>query len=470
MPDSTLLPDSTSAERNFLGAILTDPRQFREIENLTADDFSLSAHRAMYRGMAAMDAEGIPIEPGLLCEWLRNEGKLGEIGGEAYVIGLGDGCLPESAKHYAAIIRTRARERRALRHIELLTATMALQSPQKMTELRQHVQELLDSLDASSMDDTSIRRFSDIPDVLRMEFPPVEYIVPAIGIARNTITLWTGKDGDGKTFLAQAMACAVARGEMFLGMKCQSAPVLYLDLENPPYVVQDRMRTMAGEEAAPQLRFWGTWHTQQPPQAGSALLKALCRETMPLLIIDPFRYFHEADENESTAMVGIMKYLRACASYGAAVVILHHPAKQEGSTGRGSSAIRGACDLALMHSLDRDNQLITLKVDKNRIGESRTVTIRADFEQGRFQVTDSPYITKRNEEFEKLEAIIAAHPGTSQNGIVEQAGMMKDRALKLLKEGRGTRWKILRGSRNSNLYYPLTGSPVLSGSEAQSQS
>ena len=38
---------------------------------------------------------------------------------------------------------------------------------------------------------------------ITMEIPPIEYIVPALGIARNTIVLWTGADGDGKTFLVQ---------------------------------------------------------------------------------------------------------------------------------------------------------------------------------------------------------------------------------------------------------------------------
>src|SRR6478735_491378 len=96
------------------------------------------------------------------------------------------------------------------------------------------------------------------------------------------------------------------------------------------------------------------------------LLLTISRETRPLIIIDPFRYFHNSKENDSDEMSRVMKYLRACAEYGAAVVILHHPAKTEGSTGRGSSAIRGACDLAFLHSLDKGRRLITIKVDKNR--------------------------------------------------------------------------------------------------------
>jgi hypothetical protein len=71
------------------------------------------------------------------------------------------------------------------------------------------------AFDGSITSGAKIRSFAEIPDIIGMKFPPVEYIVPALGIARNTITLWTGADGDGKTYLAQAMAIAVARGDAF---------------------------------------------------------------------------------------------------------------------------------------------------------------------------------------------------------------------------------------------------------------
>ena len=157
-----------------------------------------------------------------------------------------------------------------------------------------------------------------------------------------------GADGDGKTYLAQAMAIAVSRGDAFLGMACLQSPVLYLDLENPAYVVQDRLQPMTSEESIPKLRIWGIWNEQQPPQYGSELLLTIAKETQPLIIIDPFRYFHNAKENDSDEMSAVMQYLRACARYGGAVVVMHHPAKTEGSTGRGSTAIRGACDLAFL--------------------------------------------------------------------------------------------------------------------------
>jgi len=306
-----------------------------------------------------------------------------------------------------------------------------------------------------------IRSFADIPDITTMEIPPAEYLVPALGIARNTITLWTGPDGDGKTYLAQVMALAVARAGEFLGMQCQQATVLYLDLENPAYIVQDRMQALIENGYSPVgLRFWGTWLPidQQPPQAGSELLLMICKESKPLLIVDPFRYFHKAEENDSTAMAGIMQYLRACAAYGSAVVILHHPAKTEGSTGRGSSAIRGACDLAFLHNLDKEAGLITLKVDKNRLGPSRTITVRANFEEGGFEMAEAPYITRRKDELGRIEKVIQAEPGISQNGIAKASGIHRNRLPRLLDEGRGALWHSIPGPNRSRLYYPGVGS------------
>jgi AAA domain-containing protein len=301
-----------------------------------------------------------------------------------------------------------------------------------------------------------IRRFADIPDVLTMDIPPMEHIVRALGIARNTLTLWTGADGDGKTFMAQAMAVAVASGSEFLGMPCEKTPVLYVDLENPAYMLKSRLELLAASGGSADLRFWGIWCEEQPPTFGNPTLLDISREIRPLIIIDPFRYFHEKKENDSTEMAPVMQFLRACARHGSAVVLLHHPAKTEGSTGRGSSAIRGACDLALLHSLDKDGEMITLKVDKNRHGERRTITIRANFEDGKFEVAESAYITRRNEELAKIEAIMRANPGITTNSIAEESRIAKGRLKRLLEEGCGKRWLWEPGPNKSHKHYVIT--------------
>jgi hypothetical protein len=308
-----------------------------------------------------------------------------------------------------------------------------------------------------------IRQFDQIPDIMTMEIPPVEWLVDGM-IARNTITLWTGTDGTAKTFLAQKMAIAVATGGTFLGRMCQPAPVLYLDYENPVFAIRERLDLMAG---GPNdlLRVWGTWLEQQPPQIGSELLFAIAKETKPLIIIDPFLYAHGFDENSSTEMAGVMQCLRHYSAAGGAVILIHHPAKTEGSTGRGSSAIKGAADVAFLQEMSDETGLITLKCVKNRFGERHTITIRADYDEGSFTVTDSPQFTKRADEIEKLRKLIEENPGLTQNALSKKSGMMKNRLVKLLKENPAQLWREEKDGQAFRYFPPVLKAKNFSGPE-----
>lgn len=306
---------------------------------------------------------------------------------------------------------------------------------------------------APEMLQSKILRFGDIPDIMTMAIEPIDYLVDRL-ISRNTITLWTGADGTAKTFLAQKMAVAVATGGTFLGRTCQQAPVLYLDYENPSFAVRERLDLLSGSPV-PDLKIWGTWLESQPPQIGSELLLTIAKEIRPLIIVDPFRYAHGAEENDSTEMMGVMQCLRYCAAAGGAVIILHHPAKTEGSTGRGSSAIRGAADVALLQELSDDSGLITLKCVKNRFGERYVLSIRPDFEIGAFEVTDSPAFVKRSGELDKLQQIVVKTPGLTQNAFCKEAGMMRARFLHLVRDGKDSLWEERKDGRSFR-YFPIS--------------
>ena len=146
--------------------------------------------------------------------------------------------------------------------------------------------------------------------------------------------------------------------------------------------------------------------------------------------------------------------LRYCAAAGGAVVILHHPAKTEGSTGRGSTAIKGACDVAFLQEMSDETGLITLACTKNRFGERHSVVVRPDYDEGTFTVTDSPGFTKRAGDLETLGKIIGETPGLTQNTIYKQSGMKKSRLVELLKAGKDGLWEERRDG-NSLLYFPI---------------
>jgi hypothetical protein len=278
------------------------------------------------------------------------------------------------------------------------------------------------------------------------------------------MTLLAGADGSPKTFLMQSMALAVAAGDEFLGRRCQRTPVLYLDYENPGFAVQDRLALLTGfpdePEALPNLKIWGCWLEHEPPQIGSDLLLQICRESKPLLIVDPLRYAHDREENDSGEMMMVMRHLRSYASAGATVLVVHHIAKTEGSTYRGSTALRGAFDVSYLQEQNDETGLLTLRCVKNRFGDKPVVYIRPDFEEGTFTVTDSPAWNKRQGDIERLRLIIAAEPGISVNQISVKSGIRKAACLGHLKDHNGQFWQSQPGPRKSVLYFPVTDSLV----------
>ena len=311
-----------------------------------------------------------------------------------------------------------------------------------------------------------IRRLEDIPDIRTMNVPPIDYIVTGL-FARGTVTLCAGIGGCAKSYLAQSLAFAVSTGTPFLGRTTKKSSVLYLDYENPSYAVRDRLDLIAGEQLTPNLHVWGTWIEQQPPPIGSELLATIAKETKPLLIIDPFRFAHGQDENDATAMMGVMQCLRSYAAFGCAVVLLHHLAKTEGSTGRGSTAIRDHSDAAFVQELSGETGLIALKGSKNRFGLPLAVCIRPDFESGTFEVADSPAFNRVQDELEKLRKIIAEQPGISTSALHKIVGGRKQTLVRRLNENVDKLWSTSPGPYKANLYYPIELFPSLGTAREQ---
>ena len=62
---------------------------------------------------------------------------------------------------------------------------------------------------------------------------------------------------------------------------------------------------------------------QQPPQIGHEPLADIVKEAKPLLVVlDPLRYGHTCDENDSTEMMAVMSWLRSYANQGPSLPLL----------------------------------------------------------------------------------------------------------------------------------------------------
>jgi archaellum biogenesis ATPase FlaH len=435
-------PEITRLEQVLLACFLESPRLIAEVDFDLAGILTLSDHREIWRAMATMHAEGLEASDQVLLS------ERSKVDLAVFVDLLATGPVTANFPSYLRRVRELARARQVQRLAQELAEADSADHARIIEQLS----------DTHAQTFSGIRHYEDIPQVQLIEILPTDYIVPAVGIARNTITLWSGEDGSGKTALAYGMAGAVAQGKDFLGMTCQQTPVLYLDLENPAAVAQGYVQASVGWGQTPYLRVWGTWNELAAPQHGNPQLLTICKESHPLVIVDPFRYFHDCDEDSSTEMTAVMKYLRACALCGGAVVLLHHPARSaEDARGRGSTAIRAGCDLAFLHTLNKETNLITLKVDKNRHGERRNFTIKADFEEAKFEMTDSTWAQNRKDEIAHLRELIEKAPGISTAQLVATAGGKKTRMLKLLEEGLGTFWVKEGGRHGAKIYFPMNG-------------
>ena|GEM_PF-2325514 len=447
---------SEAAQRAVLGSCLLTNEMLRgPAAVLRVDDLVGDAHRKIFKIIRELGADGGPFDVLLVADELTRRD-----GDERWFAVAGDlvgGAVPdfEIVRRHVENIQRLA----GLRRIHALGVQLQhdVEVGGNYAQLLEYVAQFVS--DSPRAGSGKIQKFDQIPDIMSMEIPAIEYLIDGL-ITRGTITLWAGADGVAKTFLIQRLAVEVARGGSFLGRRCRPTRVLYCDYENPAHAVRDRIDAMT-EDPIPNLRIWGNWLDSQPPQIGDESLLTIAREAQPLVIVDPFRYAHTADENSSGEMAAVMQHLRLVAAAGGSVIIVHHVSKAEGSGYRGSTAIRGAVDLAIVQEQDGNSGLLTLSTAKNRFGPRFTLTVQPDFDAGTFKVADSREFTRLTTETDRLEQIILEKPGQTTNEICGSAGIQKKRASELLKSQNGFRWTSEPGPHNSLRYYPVGWFPKL---------
>lgn len=104
------LPSNTEGERAVLGTILLNNLLIvQALERLTPDDFYSPFHRAVFAAMVALFDRGSKIDPILIGEELKKEGKLESYGGVAAIANLTYG-LPhfDNIYHYVKLVEDKA--------------------------------------------------------------------------------------------------------------------------------------------------------------------------------------------------------------------------------------------------------------------------------------------------------------------------------------------------------------------------
>ncbi len=103
-------PHSIEAEQSVLGGLMLDNRVFYDLaDSLAPEDFYRADHQLIYRAIGELIGATKPCDFVTLSEHLRNQGRLEEAGGIAYLGSLAvDTYSVSNLKHYADIVRERS--------------------------------------------------------------------------------------------------------------------------------------------------------------------------------------------------------------------------------------------------------------------------------------------------------------------------------------------------------------------------
>lgn len=305
--------------------------------------------------------------------------------------------------------------------------------------------------------ESRITRVSDLPSVWTMD-DSVEWLVEGI-IPRGSVVLFSADSGTGKTWLAHAIAGAVARGERFIERKVQQAPVLYLDGENPLCVVK-RNLTDLGIQETPDLHVWAGWNVEPPPGPDDSRIIDFVRQYKPLLIWDSLVEFNPGDEQSSTEVRKFMKFFRSLAHEGATIIVLHHTGKSRSSEQyRGSSDIKASVDMAYLvtgNTLNGKVHQLFGKPFKSRIAPGQKFGVEFHEGQGFVAIGGGNEPTAA-EASQVVRDIVIANPksnATHIKNLAKSRGVSKGKVDEIL---RSPEFQQERGKGAEKLYWVETG-------------
>ncbi len=287
-------------------------------------------------------------------------------------------------------------------------------------------------------------------------------------IPEGALILLFGSGGMGKTTLLMQIFGAVGQGLELFGLKTAKRQVIYVDYENPIFVLKKRCIDID----TGGILFLDS--TSKPPKLDKPereqYLELLKVHPGAVIIFDTLKSSHSGDENDSRAMSVVMEFLRDLRDAGATVIILHHTPKGNNRQYKGSGAIFDLCDhvLALYpvkkpgdesEVVDDDDAELTYRFGTSQKTRYELARMFLSFDSDTRQFILAPDPAEQDKETIKRAMLTLAGRSTviNQTSLIDElADKVPQKKLRsLLTAGTGTHWETKKGSHNSTIYTPI---------------
>jgi hypothetical protein len=195
------------------------------------------------------------------------------------------------------------------------------------------------------------------------------YIIKGLAAPGDVLCVF-GAPGAGKSLIAPYLGYMLALGLPAFGMRTKPGRVMYVAAEDE-LGMRGRLTALKRRHGdAPEFALVegvSDLLDDMGPDL-DALAAAVAEQRPALIVIDTLAMaFPGLEENDARDMGRVVAIARSLTVHGAAVMLIHHGTKAEGSTPRGHSVLNGALDAALQLQ-PADDGVVRGRLTKNKNG------------------------------------------------------------------------------------------------------
>lgn len=388
-PHEPETPHASDSEAQIIGIVMRNPDALAETRELglKANQFYIAKYRAAWERIEALDADGIHPSEMVLRSELHKHGTPEDLEAADELVSLsihGELYSGNVAYQVGEIMATYRRRLVIERSKKIMMDAYA-----GAEDLLERVQDLNTDLARSG----SGLDLMDIFTGEEMERLPLPHGILGDILYENSIVILYGPSGRWKSFIALAMACAIASGEKWLGRPVEQGDVFYVAAEGAQGIGKrfHAWKKHYQKDSVPDIAFTRRAVNLLDPGDVQRFIRTVqARRRCPkLIVIDTLaRSMPGADENggkDGSAAYDAVDRIRL-AFPGCCVLVVAHPGKDEGRGIRGWSGFFNNADEVI--KVDCPGNIAT-----DRIDPSETVIVHCEKPKDDAPFKDIPVTT-----------------------------------------------------------------------------